>query len=264
MKKLVLPISLTAIIALTGCGGGGSNGNSTSNKQVKVKASDAYVVKLETNATAEYNGHVYTSNTVDAGGEIVFNVPKDFNESMAIYKIPSDAWVDVNMNGEWDKNDTRIRMALEAKGNCVANPIGTAILEQEKPDMKLYEKFKNFDPVEAKQEIIKDDTNSTLMAEIIASDAIASALQEATKEHKNTHETCKAIKIDTLNNMDSYSNDTTALVNNLLANTNINKDTIIDRAQNELKAIHNAHKAHNENKKQALKDLIKFTDGQVK
>ena len=265
MKKLVLPISLTAIVALTGCGGGDPSGNSTSNKQVKIKASDAYVVKLETNATAEYNGHTYTSFTVDAGGEVVFNVPKDFNESMAIYKIPSDAKVDVNMNGKWDKNDTTIRMALKAQGNFVANPIGTAILEQESPDKELYKQFKDFDPIEAKKEIIKDPTNSKLMTKIIAADAIAFALKEATIEHKNAHETCKAIKIDTLKNMDSYNNDIISLVNDLLANTDINKDKIIDIAQNELKAIYKAHKKYeNGEKDRALKDLIKFTDGQVK
>ncbi len=264
MKKLVLPISLTAIIALTGCGGGGPNGN-TSGKQVKVKASDAYVVKLETNATAEYNGHVYTSVTVGTKGEVVFNVPKDFNESMADYKIPADAWVDVDMDGKWDsKKDCHMRMALRAEGNFVANPIGTVILEQEKPDMELYKQFKNFDPVEAKKDIIKDPTNHRLLAKIIVSDSIAFAIKEAKDNHKNVHDFCKTIKVDVLENIDANSNDMVVLVSNLLANTDINKDKIIDIAQNELKAIYNAHKKYkNGEKEKALKDLIKFTDGYV-
>ncbi len=265
MKKLVLPISLVAIIALTGCGGGGSNDNGGSDKQVKVKASDAYVVKLETNATAEYNGHVYTSNTVDAQGQIIFNVPKDFNESMAYYKIPKDAYVDVNMNGKWDANDTHIRMGLKAKGNFVANPIGTVILEQENPDMELYKQFENFDPVEAKKDIIKNPENHKLMAKIIAADSIAFAIKEATDNHKDAHAFCKTIRVDVLKNIDSNSsdgNDMVTLVNDLLAKANINKDKIIDKAQNELKTIDNIHKKYgNGEQEQAIKDLIKFTDG---
>ncbi len=261
MKKIVLPISLITAFALTGCGGGGSVSSDT--KEAKVKAADAYVVKLESPATAEYNGHTYESTTVNKNGEIVFKVPKNFDEAKAYYQIPKDAWVDVDMDGKCNEHiDKHIRMALKAYGNYVANPIGTVILEQDKPDMKLYEKYKNYDPVEAKEAVIKNPSDATLMAKVIAADSIAFALEEASAHHKNAHETCKAIRIETLKNIDSYKNNSVALVNDLMANTDTDIGALIDKAQKEAQNIINAHKEYiNGKEDQAIKDVIKFTDG---
>ncbi len=174
-----------------------SQANGKTTKEVKIKASDAYVVALPTAATLKVGHKEFNSTKVEANGTIVFEVPNDLNISKAYFHIPKDAIVDADGDGNLSEADQIIRMPLLSKGkNAIANPLTTVALNNNATT--LYEKIKNFDPVAAKEELIKDPNNEHLKKLVVASEAIAMIAHKAQNNDANVTEVLNKIDFDKL------------------------------------------------------------------
>ena len=274
MKISLKSIIYSSIAAsfLVGCGGGGgSAGNTVSNKTATVQASDAYVVSLITPATLKVDGKEYNTTKVGPNGEVIFIVPDDLNLTNAEIHIPADAIVDADGDGKLSVKDQIIRMSLSAKGKgAVANPLATVALS--KNDIQAYGKFKDFDPVKAKEELINNPDNDQLKALVAVNDAIASIIKEANTTNPNA--VLKDINIDKIKeivNSNSSVADITALtvdtIQNAADKAGINDSKITDKIEEILNVIRSVHNAIKNGKikshKDALKAVLAVSDADV-
>jgi len=276
--------SIAAATLLVGCGGGGSIGNGATNnngstsetptvskKISTVQASDAYVVHLITPATLKAEGKEFNTTRVEANGTIVFNLPDDLNLTNAKIKIPADAIVDADGDGNYSAKDQTIRMALYTKGvDSVANPLATVALE--KNDTKAYTDFKNFDPVKAKEKLIDNPDNGKLKALVAVNDAIASLVKEANST--NPKAILRDIKLNEIKQfVDNNSSNTDiadmtiTTIQKAATNAAVNENQIADKTSNILKVIEKVHTAMKNKKiksrKDALKAVLAISDADV-
>ena len=272
MKKLSLALLITTTAMFIGCGGGSSSeqGNYEVLKSVNIKASDAYVVKLNSPAVAKCGDKNYTSTEVN-NGEITFKLPDNANVQNCTFTIPDDAIVDTDGDGNYSDADLPIRMGLKLKGLGIANPLTTYAVE--KNDQKTLEQTRNFDPVQAKIQVLNDinDTKSLNLA--ILSDTIADLADMAKKEGLDPNEIIKNIDVDqALINADNPdANISSVITDSILPAVSgtvlqqkidqINKK--IEEEKQLAETLHKHIKNNILNKKEALEMMIAATDGNI-
>ncbi len=256
ISGLIGIISFAAALALTGCQTDGCNlndtqsgsGNSDNTKSAKVRASDAYVVSLQSAATIKVGSQEFKTTSVEENGTVVFKgIPKDLNLSNATVYIPKDAIVDTDGDGVLSEKDQIIRMPLKAKGiEGVANPLATLALEHN--DTEAYEKFKNFDPVKAKIDLIKNPDNDKVKALVAISDAVALLVKEAKGKDKNVTEIMQKIKLALVKDI-AEKNETASDVQEAVIDTiddaaqeaGVSEDNITKKVADVLKVIDTVH-----------------------
>ena len=260
MKKIngmIGALSIAAAIVLSGCqtddtnsntNGAQGSANSSNTKSAKVRASDAYVVALQSAATMKAGNQEFNTTDVEENGTIVFKgIPKDLNLSDATVYIPGDAIVDTDGDGVLSSKDQIIRMALKAKGiDGIANQLATLALEQN--DTKAYEEFKNFDPVKAKIDLIKNPDNEQLKVLVAISDAVAMLAKEAKNKDKNVTEVTSKIKLSLIKRVmdktDTVSDLQAAIIDTIdeaSQEAEVSEDNITKNVLNVIKVINTAH-----------------------
>ena len=230
-------------------------------KEVKIKASDAYVVALPTAATLKVGNKEYKSTHVEANGTIVFDIPKGVDLSKAKITIPNDAIVDADGDGKLSEGDQIIRMALHTKGNAtIANPITTAALE--KNASTVFDKIKDFDPVAAKEKLIQNPQDEHLKKLVAVSEAIAFIAHQSQKNDIDPAKALEKIDFDKLKEI--IENNTTLeeskdLLSQLFkdaeeeAGTEENIERKIDKIMNIIQKGHEKYKNAEEKEKKVMK-----------
>ena len=265
MKKLSL-IASGLIVAgvLIGCGGG--SGSSTTSKTKKITASDAYVtndglkyVTIECSGENDINLTKEGNFTVGDKGIITFINNDRIPCADPTIIIPEGSGVDTTGDGE---ADTKIRMALKTKGfGTVANPIGTALLEQNE-SLFNSSNYKFFDPVEAKEKLLKGEGNETLKKLVAISDAIAYLAKEMGGELNST-------VVNRLNLTQVLENDETnvnIITDNLLIEFNSTIRTKIvekvEKVMTTIEYIQTLKANGNINEKKVLSFLLSVSDAE--
>jgi hypothetical protein len=272
MKKLSTALIISAASILIGCGGGGSSSQSDTTilktQETTIKASDAYVVKLITPATAVCaNGKTYTTTTVE-DGNVTFELDADVDPNSCKYYIPDDAIVDTDGDGVYSSADLPIRMPLSIEGTGVANPLTTTAMENN--DITTLVKSKNFDPVEAKAKLLQEN-NTTLEALVAASDAIADLVNAAKEQNVSVKKVLQNIDTSALKELETGEVNATELVKQLIEPvTNANPE-LADDAQKVMVKVETETQLINQLKehiqqdhidhKEALALILMATDG---
>ena len=271
ISKIASIAIVSSAAFLVGCGGGSSHHSST--KTVKIKASDAYVVSLPTPATLTVNGQTFTTENVK-DGTITFTVPANVALDKPTFKVPGNAIVDTDGDGKLSPKDQVIRMPLEtASAGSVANPIATAALARD--DMKAYNVAHNFDPVQAKKDLILNPNNAKTKALVAVSDGIAFLAAEAKKKGKDPLKVVQAVNTDVIDELASNSNsaaveNVTSIVQQVVApaatEAGVSADQVAQKVENVIKVIDTAAKAVKEGKvnpNQALVAVVAVSDANV-
>jgi hypothetical protein len=195
LSKITSVILAGSAAMLIGCGGGGgSSHHKSSDKNVTITAADAYVVGLPTPATVTIGDKLYPSIAVN-NGKITFTVPANADVTASEFNVPGNAIVDTDGDGKLSPKDQVIRMPLKTMGEgSSANPIATAALAR--GDNKAFEAAKNFDPVEAKKQLILNPDDPKTKALVAVSDGIAELAKTAKEKGIDPLEVVKEVNTE--------------------------------------------------------------------
>ena len=195
LSKITSVILAGSAAMLIGCGGGGgSSHHKSSDKNVTITAADAYVVGLPTPATVIIGDKLYPSVAVN-NGKITFTVPANADVTASEFNVPGNAIVDTDGDGKLSPKDQVIRMPLKTMGEgSSANPIATAALAR--GDNKAFEAAKNFDPVEAKKQLILNPDDPKTKALVAVSDGIAELAKTAKEKGIDPLEVVKEVNTE--------------------------------------------------------------------
>jgi hypothetical protein len=272
MKKLSLALLIGTTALFIGCGGGSSSeeGSYEVLKSTSITASDAYVVKLNTPAVAVCGDQNYTTTEV-TDGQVTFELPDTVDPSTCTYVIPDDAIVDTDGDGNYSTGDLPTRMGLTLQGLGVANPITTAAME--KNDTQTLEQARNFDPVQAKLQLLQDVNNTEYQTMVALSDTIADLVQQAKNQGISTKELLQNIDLEAAiqSTQNPDVNVTEAVTNAVLpavSGTPLEENVtqIVQKTQEELKLIEELHNHVAEgtiDHETALQLIIAASDGDV-
>lgn len=172
---------------LSGCGGGSSGAAGAASSGIG--ASDGYVIKLDTNATAfcSDTNLTHTSlNTVGAKGALTFSGVTLTDK--CIVTVPADAWIDADNNGSFNATvDKQVGFAMRAPGDAkFVSQLTTYAVDAN--NTALMALVKDFDPVVAAVSATSDNNTTANNAKklLILGEALKTAYAGGSSEDAKT------------------------------------------------------------------------------
>jgi hypothetical protein len=274
MKKLLSSVVIAGIFI--GCGGSSSSSSSTTLKEISIKAADAYVVGFA-NSTYPTTDNADVVYEKVQNGVIYFTAPADLSTDTVEFNIPSTAIVDTDGDGKLSIKDSLIRMPLKTVGDGnIANPLTTAALA--KNDLAAFEKVKNFDPVEAKKQLIEklaNGENDPQLETLIAlSDATANIIKQAAAKNIDPMEVIKNVNTEIIvqitDDSSEYTEDISQVIQDALTpaaqTAQVDTQEVVQTVQTVLEVIQTAAEAVQDDKvslDDALTAVIAVSDAGV-
>ena len=140
----------------------------TPEKSSEKNGVDGYIIKLNSRATAvcaDGKTH-YSERTVGEKGKLTFDIGLD---NKCVITIPKGVIIDVNNNGEYDKQDEALAFEMKGFGDAkFVTPLTTLLVAKKRrgEEVSVFEKMiKDFDPVEIANQLSQQKQEEKIISQ---------------------------------------------------------------------------------------------------